>query len=1244
VIPASPAAPPVFEQVGTHPLYVLRAEGPAGLPGFWAGYCTGGSLGQVATLDQVWQDTLGTYLFCGQDPTPNAEAFLERLRTVLSSGTRMLWIPEPLEPLPWQVWRVRASATGSGAGIAWRVTAQAVFSHGSYAVTLAARAPLAQADPAALGYGIATGDGTLGLVAPGETYPAAPGSGWLPLAGEALGSWAGDLELRNGGEDGQPDDLSRLGVQLRYAVPGGAGGVRAISMPILRQGGTHLTGHLTFDPIHPEEPGRTGIGLVPPPGRRTTARQPLDSSLRSALGYPVTLTPIAGPPPLRPARLVFCFSPVHLPAGGPGAAYEDFYLAPDGGFDLEVGPRAGLPPDGRLLLGLSGGEYVELGPQGTARVQFEAGRAAFAPGALPPGTPGGHAGAPDEEPLTDLATTSYLAFLPPAEATGRPASGLTYYAQPHRSPWYAARAGSTSGFLDSHPLPTALLPAAVTAAAGVKALPVGAYAGLDEESADAAWLLEEAALAPARRAAIGLVTSDGAESGGTGAGGLVRVVTPQGLLADVDIGQAPGQAAWQRIVLASFPGTPVGELVLTGVGPHLRAAMQSSEVFFVVADPVVYMKDSSVRYRLDAVGLDLLAGHKVPQRVIDKLRHDLEGEEFETEEAFLRALPEEARDYADKIREVAGLLKAFAEDWTFQLSPRAWRTGDWHPTMMLVKFAGRSLAQLVADPAAWGWREAAGDLEATQGELDGLLRAAREAPADSPYARFYREVAADPAWNGVLFVNAPVSAADLPKDLQFVTAGIDPDAFYAHHVGFSLTSVEVKDGAIRLGQTATFGLLHYEDLADLVLDSDVPLAFKTQRLSVRFAGGVIADMTAQVELMINRLFGDQLTMNDPEHGNNVVLSGAYQRQHGVPSYAFTLARRAEFSLSRSVLTSIEVLGAGLQTAVGSVAEGRVAVDFVLSGRLRFAEIESFDLFSYGAQELVDVGAEPKDGYLAFSGLTVRMRFDVDKPQEQEFGIDEASVAIDLEASKARPGSLAEGFPVGVSGLIAVAEQPGEPASRRDTTEVAIGPRSGDPAARRPEDLGYTSVLAPLDQVPLDPPWYGLTMTLDLGTLGALAGSAGLTVSLLAGWSPGRADDRPVFLGIQLASAGTSGVTWPVQGVLRLGFRSFEFAVSEAGERREYLLLLRHLALSVLGWSVPPGELTVVLFGNPDKERASSLGWYAAYVKDKPAGAGTVAATGQARRLRSGRRAPALAAAPGPTRPSPAQPRQDRSGP
>jgi hypothetical protein len=1201
---ASPGSP-VFERVGGNPLYALNTRGDAAAPGYWAGFRlrTSGTPPATLTLGEAWTN-VGVYLFCGADPTGDPAGFIAAVDGAAGAGVRFLWIADPAAPSAgWTVDRL--FATPLGTGTVWRVDQPARFTLGAYSLEVV---PGTWLQPSAAGAALPVIEFTqysMVFTAYGTAFPAVRTLATLPLAGPGLGAWSTMVGLP--ATPTGPDGLAKLGVQLRYALPDpddpGGAAVRQIPMPVLRQGASTLVAHLSYDPVHPLLAARTALDLFPPSGGQPTGPL-MNTALRTVLGHPVQLTPIRPAAPLRSARFVFCSSPLRTDPADPG---RDYHLAPDGAFTLSSPVQPGAQQDRRLLLGLSGGEFAMLTTEGRATVHFDAGRPAYAPGpgaAVPP--PGG------ARLLTDAATTAYLAILPPNPST----SGLAYYAEPQQSPWYSATSAPQTGLLPSAPLPAAALPPFDLAAPQPPAaLPVGVYTELDPALARAARVLEESALAQARRAVV--AQSGGAPRPGSEPGpepaATVRVVTPAGLMADVVGSSSPELASWERLVFASLPGAVISELAFTRIGPGLRGAMQAGELFFVVANPEAFMDDSSVRYGIDPLILRLLAARGVPADVLNRLA-SLLGRTFEDETAFKAELPAQAAPYEGLILAAAGLLKTTVEDWTFQLSPRSWRLNGDAPTLMVVKYAGRSLADLAARPAGWSWPKAAGDPEKTSGTLGRLFAAAAAAPEGSAYRQFSRAVVQDPAWNGVLFLNVPVAAAELPEELQFVTAGIDPDRFYAHHVGFPLTPVQSSGGGAILGRSGVFGLLHYEDLAGQAPESTVPFAFKTRQLTVRFAGGAIAELSAQVALVVNRLFGDVLTQQDPEHGNNLVLTGGYQRQNGVPSYAFALARPARFALAGSALDSVEVAGVELRTAAGSAAdEGTLAVEFALSGALRFREFAHVDLFSYGPRPAAPAGQRPEDGFLRYSGLTVRMEFPVREPGRQTFRVDEGRIALDPGAGRARPASLASGFPVRVTGLLAV------PAA------------DGASGGRRPEDYGYAPVLAKLEQTPLEPPWYGLVYSLDLGTAGALAGSAGLSAGLLAGWSPGRGDEAqpPIYLGLKFADAPATDAGRAVQGVLRLGFRGAELLTVREKGKREYLLRLNRLALSVLGWSLPPAGLDLIIFGDPEADRSvaktASPGWYAAYAPAREDGRGARGARGREapaavlRRLRSGRR-------------------------
>jgi hypothetical protein len=1176
-IPAVAAAPTFDQVVSQPPLYALSSAGDAPVP-FWAGYrpSAGATFGQSVTLDQAWQDAGGCYVFLKSGPA-SLTAFSAALTEVLgrlspAGAVRLLWIENPDDPDSlWRLWPVQCAWSGSGPAIIWTVPRGAVLPLGEYAVELPRGTALTQA-PTALGDGISFS--ALSLTAPGGSFPAGQGSAWLPFAGASVGCLRAGITLPAGGGDG----LAALRAQLCFAAPQADGsegdGVDVLGMSVLAQGTTAISLHLSYDPVHPLSAVRSRLGFFDDSGGGTAPT--LAATLRTSRGYETTLTPSAGGPPLRPAALAFGRAPLTI---GDQSAFT-YHLSPDGTFTLAVNEPDDAT-DNRVMFGRSAQEYATLAPGTSGIAFFTAGLPALARGAAPHPPPIG----PGTPLLSDAATTSYLTILPSAAA----APGLNYFAQPVQAPLYGEQVTALPpGFLSYLELPAATLPS-WTSGTGPPppTVPAALLAGTDPDQRDLA-LRMDAALAPARRLAIGLATAAaGAPQAGTPA------VTPQGLMVEVQNQRV------DSLVVANMPATPQGQLELTALGPQMRAALSAAELFAIVANPDVYMTDSSVAYELDEPGLRTAAANGVPSTVIDQLRPIVMPggvpKRFENEAAFVAAIAPAAADYLPTLVRIGGFLQAVMSGWAIQLSPRAWRvqhsppTVDDAPTIMLLKFAHRSLEELADDAAAWAWRAAAAlpvtGEKGTQDELRAIFAAARSraddptVPPDDPYAVFYRDVVADPGWNGVLFLNAPVDAARLPSTIQFVASGVDPDKFYAHHIGFSATPVEVDGSVIALRQTAAFGLIDYEDPYDLTLDpadpDPVPFAFKTLQLTARFANAALAGFAARVELMVNELLGAQLSKLDASHGNNLVLTGSLQTcAGGPPAYAFALEGVNRYGTGGTALDTIDISSVLVLSRDGRTGAAEATERFVLAGELRMIELPDFDPFGYG----VTAGERPVDGWLRFDGLAVDMTFPLAGTAPSRFATDLTGVTLDPASSVARANSLVSRFPVALTGFVAAG------------------------ASQRPEDVGYVSVAAQMDQQPLPGPWFGLAYTLDLGTLGALSGGESLTLGVLAAWGPAtEASVRPAYLGIKLPGYANGSFAWPLQGVMKLGFRSFQFETAELTPGvRSYALRLHRLGLSILGLSFPPGTADLVLFGSSGTEDRRVLGWYAAYDGGKPA--------------------------------------------
>ena len=1140
-----------FTQVGTLALYASSASADAGVAGYWAGYrpAPGSSPGATVTLQQSWDDIGGSYLFLAATPS-DFTAFSAALDAWLAAqgamAPRFLWIANPDDPpFYWKTTAWFATGTTSGSATRWALHGVAGFGLGIYRLDIAAGTELTLDTSEPAGATIADAGATFRSGA-GSFGPT--GTSAIGFQGAGIGAWTGTLSVA-------ADGLADLGVGLHYAVRYALNPADPrlvpVDMPVLGAASAAISLSAAWDPMFPMERARTRFvfsGTAPA----------IDATFVTQRGYATTLTPADAAAPLWPGGLMFARAATRIDATSDGGT--DLYnITPDGVFSLAVVAPSGGAGSGltdQLMLGLSGLESAALGTSGTS-ILFEAGKPAFAPTAIPGGT------VPSEGAalLTGLATTAWVAVLPPTSGQ----SGLSYYAQSRQSPLFQGTGTATLSYIE---VPIARLSTWQTGGAVPETYPVGAYAGVSEAQAAAARALEQAALAPARRQLI-TGSPPGLEDVADDAD--VIAVTPQGLTVTLP----SDLSSIDRVVIANLPDAPEPQLAFTDIGSDFEAALFTNQLFFVVSNVTTFLAQAAC----------------VPPFLLD-----LDG-------------------------------------WVFRLNPDHWRTGD-APTIMVWKYADRSLEALAADASSWAWQAAAedeaGSVVPTWRTLNAILaqaRAAEEDDATSPYARFYRDVVADPGWNGVLFLNAPVDLADLPPSLRFVAAGLDPERFYAHHVGASVTPFDPTTTPITLKKTSVFGLINYTDTVDLVPSETLPFEFKTMQLTARFANAHLAEFSTQVEISMNRLFAAALAKQDTLNGNNLMISGALQKSGGAPAYAFTLLAQNRYAALFSALTNVEITSVRIET-LANPTPTRVATNFILGGKLRFFAPDGFDLFGYGLAPGETQDDPPFDGYLVFNQLALTMDFDISDPQTQVWTVNETGIGFDLPNSVARPDSLVACFPVTVRSLVASPD---------------LAPVDEEPRGVAPEEMGYLSISAPLDQVPMISPWYGLVLSIDLGSLGALAGSAGIKAEILAAWMPGARDgDLPVYLGLKIPGTEPRSGSFPLQGVLKLGFKSFIFSTYEQNGQRAYLLTLSRFALSVLGFSFPPGNLDLSLFGGPEGRSTGQLGWLGAYVdpdarKEKETRrriAGPEAATGMA--------APAPPALPAPA-PSPRKVRRKRLG-
>ncbi len=496
-------------------------------------------------------------------------------------------------------------------------------------------------------------------------------------------------------------------------------------------------------------------------------------------------------------------------------------------------------------------------------------------------------------------------------------------------------------------------------------------------------------------------------------------------------------------------------------------------------------------------------------------------------------------------------------DYRLLLDPATWPQ---HGTILMIKNARKPLVELIADTNTWALGSRLNrNVAATQGRLQVIVNDADS--SSDPELLPFVTLLTDPAWNGVLILNAHVPLDGLPPEIAGLAAGIDPARFVAHHVG--VTQTPVADG-LEPRESSIFGLISYQNPRALATTG---YDFSVRSLTVRFANSVVATFRSRIRLALNELFGTRLSRPtaNGDTGNLLELDGVFQKHGDSGTYVFSETDPTAFTAQDTALASIGVTKAVFTTLAAPSGGGQAApveTAFSFWGTLAFRALTGpvpVDLLSYDS--------------LVYSELQLRMSFSSATPAVRTFAFDPGQVRFDVGASRSRSAGLANHFPVTPTGM-----------------------RAGGGTAKF-SDLGVLPVDTDLDTAPLGPSWFALVYDLNLGSVGSLAGKAGLVVNLVVAWTPGTGKPA-VVVGLKLPGSTGAPNAITVEGVLKITM----FAVQLLADGQAYLLKLTGIALSVFGKTLPPGAtFDLFVFGNPDPAAgANSLGWYGAFKKDLPA--------------------------------------------
>jgi len=526
---------------------------------------------------------------------------------------------------------------------------------------------------------------------------------------------------------------------------------------------------------------------------------------------------------------------------------------------------------------------------------------------------------------------------------------------------------------------------------------------------------------------------------------------------------------------------------------------------------------------------------------------------------------------------------------------------DDYNNVMIFKFCKGALVDLVQSPKGWTNPLDFNDdsigvsgLTGVSSWIESYFDQAQKDEALYPeYLQNFCRIINDPNWNGILTLKADV--ASLPSDIQGLMAGVVyPEKFFAHHFGIEINPVETStDGDVDLSKNSSlFGLINYLDTdyanqlaAGKGVNQPVPpraattYDFKVLYLQSLFVNSAVAKFGSKTQLTCNQLYSEVVSsLNDQtDIYNSMIIDGTYQNQNGKSVYVFETNGNNAYGFDSSIFNVLNFTEGQFNTVADGSDGGDVISLFSLTGKFDFRKIKDLDMFSFGSEGSASI-TDPKG--LAFTNVFIRMTSSSETNLITSMLFDTASITFNVQESDTRENSLYPNFALDIKGLI-----------------------SGS-VDSSPDSKGFLRLQSDAKITGTVGTWYALDCSLNMGSPGALASSAGFVSSMALCWSPSavsEADgDDPsykVYLGLKLPGSGSSAKLLSLQGVLKLTIG--EMKLSYINDQQAYMMMLYDIALKFLGLVQIPslnGRTSFYLFGGPQgsASKVSELGWYAVY--------------------------------------------------
>ena len=206
--------------------------------------------------------------------------------------------------------------------------------------------------------------------------------------------------------------------------------------------------------------------------------------------------------------------------------------------------------------------------------------------------------------------------------------------------------------------------------------------------------------------------------------------------------------------------------------------------------------------------------------------------------------------------------------------------------------------------------------EDTRRRLSQLIRdALTTTGADAPplEKEKWRELtraALNSEWSGILALNVLVG---LPGELKGLAAGIKKGPLAARYFGIDSTPVAPKDGVLQAGASSLFALIDYSD-HEPPTPSGSDFNFQVTEITGIFRNSKITLFHAELEVTLDKLFGESTELSGGTGRNIVALKGTSENHDGHTIYSFTFSGDNEFATPASTtIQEVEVLKASFSS-------------------------------------------------------------------------------------------------------------------------------------------------------------------------------------------------------------------------------------------------------------------------------------------------------------------------------------------